>query len=169
MAGFYSNDFGLLNPGSRMGMAPVVQQNYGQNLKGLANLWANNGNYAFTPSTPSEQPGWFANSMQSLGNNLGKFDNALQPIGGIQGAFNGIQTGLGLLGSLQGLKNQKQTLGLARANFNFQRDAGYKNLNNQISSYNNLLKDKLQFRAAMETGDKNAYNDQYEERKLPKA
>ena len=55
---------------------------------------------------------------------------------------------------------------LAKQQFNLQKDVLNTNLNNQIKSYNNSLADQLRSRAAMETGNVNAYDSLIEERKL---
>lgn len=118
------------------------------------------------PLSDPSQNSWFDNAVGTLGNKLDMFNNSLKPLGGIKGTFNGLQNGLQILGGLYQLNNMKKGLSLARDNFNFQKSMGTKNLANQMKSYNNLLNDQLQFRAQMETGNKDAYKDQYEERKL---
>ncbi len=117
-------------------------------------------------SLTGKQPSWFDNAVGTMGNKLGAINTSLAPLGGIKGTFNGLQNGFQILGGLYHLNNMKKGLGLARDNFNFQKSMGTKNLANQMKSYNNLLNDQLQFRAQMETGNKDAYKDQYEERKL---
>ncbi len=151
----------------------------------LGNLFGND-NQAFTPMTynrlgqansyqrpdmsnqlPSSLTGsWFDNAVGTMGNKLGALDKSLEPLGGLKGTFNGLQNGLQIAGSLYNMYNMRKGLGLARDSFNFEKAMGTKNLANQMKSYNNLLNDQLQFRAQMETGNKDAYKDQYEERKL---
>lgn len=77
-----------------------------------------------------------------------------------------LQLGLGALNSLAGMYNSWNMNKLAKQQFNLQKDVLNTNLNNQIKSYNNSLADQLRSRAAMETGDANAYDSLIEERKL---
>ena len=74
--------------------------------------------------------------------------------------------GLDALASLAGIYNSWNMNKLAKQQFNLQKDVLNTNLNNQIKSYNNSLADQLRSRAAMETGDANAYDSLIEERKL---
>lgn len=74
--------------------------------------------------------------------------------------------GLDALTSLAGMYNSWNMNKLAQQQFNLQKDVLNTNLNNQIKSYNNSLADQLRSRAAMETGDANAYDSLIEERKL---
>lgn len=74
--------------------------------------------------------------------------------------------GLNALTSLAGMYNSWNMNKLAQQQFNLQKDVLNTNLNNQIKSYNNSLADQLRSRAAMETGDANAYDSLIEERKL---
>ena len=74
--------------------------------------------------------------------------------------------GLDALASLAGMYNSWNMNKLAKQQFNLQKDVLNTNLNNQIKSYNNSLADQLRSRAAMETGDANAYDSLIEERKL---
>ena len=77
-----------------------------------------------------------------------------------------LQLGLGALNALAGMYNSWNMNKLAKQQFNLQKDVLNTNLNNQIKSYNNSLADQLRSRAAMETGDVNAYDSLIEERKL---
>ena len=77
-----------------------------------------------------------------------------------------LQLGLSALNSLAGMYNSWNMNKLAKQQFNLQKDVLNTNLNNQIKSYNNSLADQLRSRAAMETGDANAYDSLIEERKL---
>lgn len=77
-----------------------------------------------------------------------------------------LQLGLGALNSLAGMYNSWNMNKLAQQQFNLQKDVLNTNLNNQIKSYNNSLADQLRSRAAMETGDANAYDSLIEKRKL---
>lgn len=70
------------------------------------------------------------------------------------------------IGSVMGAWNANKAYGLAKDQFNFQKDFATKNLANQIASYNTALTDRMQARAAMETGNKDAYNDLINQRKL---
>lgn len=74
--------------------------------------------------------------------------------------------GLDALTSLAGMYNSWNMNKLAQQQFDLQKDVLNTNLNNQIKSYNNSLADQLRSRAAMETGDANAYDSLIEERKL---
>lgn len=77
-----------------------------------------------------------------------------------------LQLGLDALNALAGTYNSWNMNKLAKQQFNLQKDILNTNLNNQIKSYNNSLADQLRSRAAMETGDVNAYDSLIEERKL---
>lgn len=70
------------------------------------------------------------------------------------------------IGSVMGAWNANKAYGLAKDQFAFQKDFATKNLANQIASYNTALTDRMQARAAMETGNKDAYNDLINQRKL---
>ncbi len=88
-----------------------------------------------------------------------------------QGIDWGKSLGIGLQGlqALAGLwtaYNGTQSLKLAKSAYNTQKDLAYKNLGNSIKSYNTALTDRLRSRAAMETGNKNAYDDQIKENEL---
>lgn len=58
-----------------------------------------------------------------------------------------IISGIGTLGNLWG---SSRALGLARDQFNFQKDFANTNLVNQIKSYNTALEDRARSRAAVE-------------------
>lgn len=58
-----------------------------------------------------------------------------------------IISGIGTLGNLWG---SSRALGLARDQFNFQKDFANTNLTNQIKSYNTALEDRARTRAAVE-------------------
>ena len=94
-----------------------------------------------TPQINSQRINW--------GNVMGIGVQGLQALAGLWTAYNGTQS-----------------LKLAKQAFNTQKDLAYKNLGNSIKSYNTALSDRLKARAAMETGNKNAYDDQIEENKL---
>lgn len=140
------------------------------------------------PATQSTQWGFTMPSNADL-NGLNAYSNidAITPIGttyqdqlstlgGAQSAATqGIDWGKSLGIGVQGLQalaglwtayNGTQSLKLAKSAYNTQKDLAYKNLGNSIKSYNTALSDRLRARAAMETGDKNAYDDQIEENKL---
>lgn len=74
----------------------------------------------------------------------------------------GIQ-GLSALGNLwSGYQASK----MAQRQYNLAKEAYQTNLANSIKSYNTALTDRIRTRAAMETGDKNAYDSYLEENKL---
>ena len=77
-----------------------------------------------------------------------------------------LQLGLGALNSLAGMYNSWNMNKLAKQQFNLKKDVLITNLIIHIKSYNNSLADQLRSRAAMETGDANAYDSLIEERKL---
>ena len=74
----------------------------------------------------------------------------------------GIQ-GLSALGNLwSGFQANK----MAQKQYNLAKEAYQTNLANSIKSYNTALTDRIRARAAMETGDRNAYDDYLNENKL---
>lgn len=101
----------------------------------------NNSTLANTPQVNTQGIDW--------GKTLGIGVQGLQALAGLWTAYNGTQS-----------------LKLAKSAYNTQKDLAYKNLGNSIKSYNTALSDRLRSRAAMETGNKNAYDDQIEENKL---
>lgn len=112
-------------------------------------------------------------SMEPIGTT---YQNQVTNLGGaVNPASQGIDWGKSLGIGVQGLQalaglwtayNGTQSLKLAKSAYNTQKDLAYKNLGNSIKSYNTALSDRLRSRAAMETGNKNAYDDQIEENKL---
>lgn len=97
-----------------------------------------------TPTTPPPQTDGI-----DWGKSLGIGLQGLQALAGLWTAYNGTQS-----------------LKLAKSAYNTQKDLAYKNLGNSIKSYNTALTDRLRSRAAMETGNKNAYDDQIKENEL---
>lgn len=78
------------------------------------------------------------------------------------GTMNGIMGGLNSLGQLWGAR---QGMKLAKDQWNTQKSVLNTNMMNQIQSYNNSLKDRLDTRAHMEGRDQASADAQYEERK----
>lgn len=71
--------------------------------------------------------------------------------------------GLSALGNLwSGFQANK----MAQKQYNLAKEAYQTNLANSIKSYNTALTDRIRARAAMETGDRNAYDDYLNENKL---
>lgn len=121
------------------------------------------------------------NPTSSYGNNINQFLNnqlgtetdyswlkSLTDENGIISTYNlkTLGAALGTLESFYNMYNSNRAYGLAKDQFNFQKQFATKNLANQIASYNTALTDRMQARAAMETGNKNAYDDQINQRKL---
>lgn len=103
--------------------------------------------------------GWFSNLFSG-----GNGDSTLTGQLGKFGA--GAQLGLGALGTLGGLMQSRQMLGLARDQFKHARDVTNTNLTNQIQSYNTALSDRARTRAVMEGRDQESANKYIEENKL---
>lgn len=97
-----------------------------------------------------------ASASNTASNTGGGFDFNLDNI--LQGA----QLALNAFNAFQGYK----ALGLAEDQFNFQKDAWKADYANNIQAYNTSLADILGARAAMETGNKNAYDSLIAERSL---
>lgn len=91
-----------------------------------------------------------------VNNNFGNWGNALNGIGQLGNLFMNWRA-LGLA---------EDQLDLQQNAFNFNKAMTTKNLANQVKSYNTALTDRMQARAKTETGNKSAYDDQIEERKL---
>lgn len=127
----------------------------------------------FTNSDPNAT----GNSMFAGGNATGNTGNLSSAWGSVNGFVNDTFGGWGgamqaigqlanIYGGIQQIGLAKDQLGLARDSFNFNTSLARKNLENSVKSYNTSLADRYRARAAMETGDKNAYNDQIKERQL---
>lgn len=110
----------------------------------------------------------FAGALSNLGQQQGGLLERLGSLGG--GGASGLlglgQIGLGAFGSIGGLMNSRNMLGLARDQFNHARDVTNTNLTNQIQSYNTALSDRARTRAAMEGRDMESANKYIEENKL---
>lgn len=78
------------------------------------------------------------------------------------GTMNGIMGGLNSLGQLWGAR---QGMKLAKDQWKTQKSVLNTNMMNQIQSYNNSLKDRLDTRAHMEGRDQASADSQYNERK----
>lgn len=78
------------------------------------------------------------------------------------GTMNGIMGGLNSLGQLWGAR---QGMKLAKDQWKTQKSVLNTNMMNQIQSYNNSLKDRLDTRAHMEGRDQASADAQYDERK----
>lgn len=82
-------------------------------------------------------------------------DNAGLALGALQG-LSGL---LGGFGALQQNKMAKKQLGLARDQFDFQKDFANRNYANELSAFNTAMEDKINARAAQEGRDQNYVND----------
>ena len=87
--------------------------------------------------------------------------------------FGGVPNFMNTLGQLGKLYMGVRALGVAEDQLNLQKDSfnfnkaySTSNFANQVKSYNTALQDRMQARAYTETGNKNAYDKQIEERKL---
>lgn len=78
------------------------------------------------------------------------------------GTMNSVMGGLNSLGQLWGAR---QGMKLAKDQWKTQKSVLNTNMMNQIQSYNNSLKDRLDTRAHMEGRDQASADAQYEERK----
>lgn len=110
------------------------------------------------PNPTMAPNGWWNNLMSG-----GQQGSLTQQLGG----FGGIaQLGLGAIGTIGGLINSRNMLGLARDQFKHARDVTNTNLTNQIQSYNTALADRARTRAAMEGRDQASAERYIEENKL---
>ena len=112
------------------------------------------------------------NTGLQAGGALGLQAPGFNILGGAQGG-NGLglniptaQLGLQGLGSLANLYTGFKSLGLAKDQFNFQRDTANTNLNNQIQTYNTGLEDRLRTRAQFNQDTPESAQSAYERQKL---
>lgn len=73
---------------------------------------------------------------------------------------NAFGLGLSALSGLGSYLNGKKYLALAKENMQNQMDVWNETYNNQLKQYNTALADRLRARAAFETGDSTAYNEE---------
>lgn len=145
--------------------------NFTQGNSSLANMLGRYGEPVGGYSQP--QQGFGLGQTMNVGD-PNQFDGALsnlgqQPQGLMQqlGGFGGMaRLGLGAIGTIGGLMNSRNMLGLAQDQFKHARDVTNTNLTNQIQSYNTALADRARTRAAMEGRDMESANKYVEENKL---
>lgn len=77
-----------------------------------------------------------------------------------------LELGIKGLSALGNLWSGYQASKMAQRQYDLAKEAYQTNLANSIKSYNTALTDRIRARAAMETGDKNAYDSYLEENKL---
>lgn len=80
-----------------------------------------------------------------------------------------MDTGRFLLGGLQSLGNlwaANKAYGLAKDQFNFQKDVTNTNLNNQIQAYNTSLEDRARARAVLENRDPSTADEYIDRNRL---
>lgn len=77
-----------------------------------------------------------------------------------------LELGIKGLSALGNLWSGYQANKMAQRQYDLAKEAYQTNLANSIKSYNTALTDRIRARAAMETGDKNAYDSYLEENKL---
>lgn len=82
------------------------------------------------------------------------------------GALQGLSALLGGFGGFQQNKMAKKQLGLARDQFNFQKDLANRNYANELSAFNTALEDRINARAAQEGRDQNYVNDYLSKNRL---
>jgi len=105
--------------------------------------------------------GAYDNYLNAQTNALNK-QSANSGFGFNLGTMNGIMGGLTSLGQLWGAR---QGMKLAKDQWKTQKSVLNTNMMNQIQSYNNSLKDRLDTRAHMEGRDQASADSQYDERK----
>lgn len=81
-----------------------------------------------------------------LGGDVFNTDNAQLGLGALQG----ISALLGAFGGMNQNKMMKKQLGLARDQFNFQKDITNRNYANQLQAFNTALEDRINARASQE-------------------
>lgn len=81
-----------------------------------------------------------------FGGNIFNSDNAQLALGGLQG----LSALLGAFGGMNQNKMLKKQLGLARDQFNFQKDITNRNYANQLQAFNTALEDRINARASQE-------------------
>lgn len=76
------------------------------------------------------------------------------------------QLGLQGLGTLTGLYTGLKSLGMAKDQFNFQKEIANTNLNNSMSTFNNSLEDRLRTRAQFNQDSPESAREAFERQKL---
>lgn len=132
---------GIGNYGAPQAMAPRIGGFGGPNTSGQFVDLSNSGGATVGYQAPTGGFDW-GNASSMFGSVLG----GMETIGNIWG---GINSAL-----------------LAKDQFKFQKEFANTNLNNSIKDYNSSLAGRMQARAAMETGDSNAYASQIADRQL---
>lgn len=88
------------------------------------------------------------------------WDNGFLGSNAFSNSLQGLGVGMNLFNGIQGYRMGKQYLNMAKDNLAFQKDQFNETYNNSLRQYNAGLADRLRARAAFETGDSNAYNDE---------
>lgn len=156
-----NNDYGLLALNS---LAPNGNQSVmsGFNLYGSNNSLPTDWSSYAMPVATTEA---IANTPTSWLDNFFGTNASGQSIGlGFNAPTLGL--GIGALSALGNLWGGYQASRLANKQYNLAKEAYRTNLANSIQSYNTALTDRIRARAAMETGDKYAYDDYLNENKL---
>lgn len=118
--------------------------------------------------TNEQQTAWFNSQLDMNRAKTNLLDQQLKQgqFGFNANTFGNVMGGLNSLGQLWGgYKAQK----LAKDQWKTQKNVLNTNMMNQIQSYNNQLKDKLDTRAHMEGRSQESANQQYEDRKARRA
>ena len=99
-----------------------------------------------------------ATNLQNDRFNFGSFINGIE--------FKDLAAGLNAIGSIMGAVNAGRNYKLAKDSLAFQKDSWNKNYANSVKSYNTALSDKYRSRGSQETGNVNAYIDEYNANRL---
>ena len=108
---------------------------------------------------------WYANNhpYNAAGNGVqagNPWDNGFWGSSAFGNALQGIGLGMNLFNGFNTYRQGKDYLNLARDNLNFQQNLTNESYNNVLKQWNARQADVLRQRAAFETGNSNAYNDE---------
>lgn len=115
-----------------------------------------------------DNPNGYNASFQNYGNsflnngtgNTNPWDNGFFGSSAFGNALQGIGLGMNLFNGFNSYRQGKEYLNLARDNLNFQQNLTNESYNNVLKQWNARQADVLRQRAAFETGNSNAYNDE---------
>lgn len=140
-------------------------QNQGYNMSSPMNLGSNIWDGTVFGG-PFESKDWFTEPVNikpsGLGGQQQQGGGFLSSIGGPQGAM----LGLGVAGGVFDAFNARKGLKQQKQQFNFMKDLATKNYENQRTSYNTNLEDRIRSRAVVEGRDDTYVQDYLSKHKL---